>query len=98
MIIERLKKLREDKLNKEVERRKHAKCFVVLNEISNYFEDHPTENKAFIGGLLKLDDFDEVYAMSLDVGRPYIIKRQYGRYGEYLEVTYREEYKPELYY
>lgn len=95
MIIERVKKLKEDKLNKEAERRKYNKHFAVLHEISNYFEDHPTENKLSV---LNIDNFDEEYAMSLDIGRPYIIKKLCGRYGEYLEVTYREEYMPELYY
>lgn len=98
MIIERLKKLREEKLNRKVEHIKHMTCFVVLNEISKYFEDHPTKNKMFIGGLLKLGNFDEVYAMSLDIGKPYIIKKVISKYGAYLEVTCRVEYRPELYY
>ncbi len=99
MIIERFKKLREEKRIKEAEKLKYFLHYVILSEISKYFTDHPTENKVFLNvGSAARSNFDEDYAMSLDSGRPYIIKKMMDKYGEYIEVTHREEYRPELYY
>lgn len=97
MIIERLKKLIEDKLNRKAERERYVICFAILKEISDFFEDHPTENKVFFSSLAT-DKFDEVYAMELDIGKPYIIKKIFGKHYVCLEVTRRVEYRPELYY
>ena len=65
MIIERLKKLREDILNRGAESKKRDKHLVILREVNKYFETHSTENKMFLlnrGGLL--NNFDEDYMVS----------------------------------